>query len=151
VAGPLAEEVTTSDRLRAMFDIAAGRPTRRTECSQLAARGHVVIGRWCRCIGSKVAAGTPALWRTSGCTWDFRGLPSDWVGSLIKDGGHCPTTPRWHMNRIVALPREAGVDHRVAHASHPRDGSSVHALVYDVCGGANIRSSDVAHRGGAVE
>jgi hypothetical protein len=125
---PLVEAVTT-DRLRAMFDIAAEHTDNRTAVAQqlAATLAHVVVGRVVPLLvleGRAWDTGLENLW----VHVDSEGA-IDWVGVidptlrvLPEDqyfGGR-PGLRRCHpaRDRIVALPNEAALTTWVAHRSH---------------------------------
>jgi hypothetical protein len=149
---PLAEAVTT-DRLRAMFDIAAEETdSRAAVAQQLAATlAHVVVGR------------VVPLLVLEGRAWDT-GLENlwvhvdsesaiDWVGVVDPKLRALPDDPALHCGvnaaGIVALPSEAALTTWVAHRSH-RALEPLLTRLYDVCGGAMSVASMWHMVGGAV-
>src|SRR5882672_3110495 len=107
---PLAEAVT-SDRLRAMFDIAAEQTdSRAAVAQQLAATlAHVVVGRVVPLLmleGRAWDTGLENLW----VHVDSEGA-IDWVGVVDPKLRALPDDPALHHDGIVALPSEAALTH----------------------------------------
>ncbi len=145
---PLAEAVTT-DRLRAMFDIAAEETDSRTGVAQqlAATLAHVVIGRVLPLLvleGRAWDTGLENLW----VHVDSEGA-IDWVGVVDPKMRALPDDPALHYDGIVALPSEAALTTWVAHRSH-RALDPLFTRLYDVCGGATSVSSMWHIVGGAV-
>jgi hypothetical protein len=149
---PLAEAVTT-DRLRAMFDIAAEETdSRAAVAQQLAATlAHVVVGRVVPLLvleGRAWDTGLENLW----VHVDSEGA-IDWVGVVDPKLRALPDDPALHdgVNAagIVALPSEAALTTWVAHRSH-RALEPLLTRLYDVCGGAMSVASMWHIVGGAV-
>jgi hypothetical protein len=145
---PLAEAVTT-DRLRAMFDIAAEETDSRTGVAQqlAATLAHVVIGRVVPLLvleGRAWDTGLENLW----VHVDSEGA-IDWVGVVDPTMRALPDDPASHYDGIVALPSEAALTTWVAHRSH-RALDPLFTRLYDVCGGATSVSSMWHIVGGAV-
>jgi hypothetical protein len=145
---PLAEAVTT-DRLRAMFDIAAEETDSRTGVAQqlAATLAHVVIGRVVPLLvleGRAWDTGLENLW----VHVDSEGA-IDWVGVVDPKMRALPDDPALHYDGIVALPSEAALTTWVAHRSH-RALDPLFTRLYDVCGGAISVSSMWHIVGGAV-
>jgi hypothetical protein len=118
---PLAQAVTT-DRLRAMFDIAAEETdSRAAVAQQLAATlAHVVVGRVVPLLvleGRAWDTGLENLW----VHVDSEGA-IDWVGVVDPKLRALPDDPALHYGvspvGIVALPSEAALTTWVAHRSH---------------------------------
>jgi len=114
---PLAEAVTT-DRLQAMFDIAAAETdSRAAVAQQLAATlAHVVVGRVVPLLvleGRAWDTGLENLW----VHVDSEGA-IDWVGVVDPQLRALPDDPAQHDDGIVALPSEAALTTWVAHRSH---------------------------------
>ena len=111
---PLAEAVTT-DRLLAMFDIAAQETdSRAAVAQQLAATlAHVVVGRVVPLLvleGRAWDTGLENLW----VHVDSEGA-IDWVGVVDPKLRALPDDPALHYDGIVALPSEAALTTWVAH------------------------------------
>jgi hypothetical protein len=145
---PLAEAVTT-DRLRAMFDIAAEETDSRTGVAQqlAATLAHVVIGRVVPLLvleGRAWDTGLENLW----VHVDSEGA-IDWVGVVDPKMRALPDDPALHYDGIVALPSEAALTTWVAHRSH-RALDPLFTRLYDVCSGATSVSSMWHIVGGAV-
>jgi hypothetical protein len=145
---PLAEAVTT-DRLRAMFDIAAEETDSRTGVAQqlAATLAHVVIGRVVPLLALEGRAwdtGLENLWMHV----DSEGA-IDWVGVVDPKMRALPDDPALQYDGIVALPSEAALTTWVAHRSH-RALDPLFTRLYDVCGGAISVSSMWHIVGGAV-
>jgi hypothetical protein len=145
---PLAEAVTT-DRLRAMFDIAAEETDSRTGVAQqlAATLAHVVIGRVVPLLvleGRAWDTGLENLW----VHVDSEGA-IDWVGVVDPKMRALPDDPALHYDGIVALPSESALTTWVAHRSH-RALDPLFARLYDVCRGAISVSSMWHIVGGAV-
>jgi len=149
---PLAEAVT-SDRLRAMFDIAAEQTdSRAAVAQQLAATlAHVVVGRVVPLLvleGRAWDTGLENLW----VHVDSEGA-IDWVGVVDPNLRALPDDPALPYGAspagIVALPSEAALTTWVAHRSH-RALDPLFTRLYDVCGGATSVSSMWHIVGGAV-
>ena len=146
---PLAEAVTT-DRLRAMFDIAAEETdSRAAVAQQLAATlAHVVVGRVVPLLvleGRAWDTGLENLW----VHVDSEGA-IDWVGVVDPTLRALPDDPALHdahpaADGIVALPSEAALTTWVAHRSHraldPLFDAAVRGLRR-----CHVRRVDVAHR-----
>src|SRR6476620_3246281 len=114
---PLAEAVTT-DRLQAMFDIAAAETdSRAAVAQQLAATlAHVVVGRVVPLLvleGRAWDTGLENLW----VHVDSEGA-IDWVGVVDPQLRALPDDPALADDGIVALPSEAALTTWVAHRSH---------------------------------
>jgi hypothetical protein len=144
----LAEAVTT-DRLRAMFDIAAEETDSRTGVAQqlAATLAHAVIGRVLPLLvleGRAWDTGLENLW----VHVDSEGA-IDWVGVVDPKTRALPDDPALHYDGIVALPSEAALTTWVAHRSH-RALDPLFTRLYDVCGGAISVSSMWHIVGGAV-
>ncbi len=140
---------TTTDRLRAMFDIAAEETdSRATVAQQLAATlTHVVVGRVVPLLvleGRAWDTGLENLW----VHVDSEGA-IDWVGVVDPKLRALPDDPALHHGGIVALPSEAALTTWVAHRSH-RALDPLFTRLYDVCGGAVSVSSMWHIVGGAV-
>jgi hypothetical protein len=145
---PLAE-ATTTDRLRAMFDIAAEETdSRAAVAQQLAATlTHVVVGRVVPLLvleGRAWDTGLENLW----VHVDSEGA-IDWVGVVDPKLRALPDDPALHYDGIVALPSEAALTTWVAHRSH-RALDPLFTRLHDVCGGAVSVSSMWHIVGGAV-
>ena len=145
---PLAE-ATTTDRLRAMFDIAAEETdSRAAVAQQLAATlAHVVVGRVVPLLvleGRAWDTGLENLW----VHVDSEGA-IDWVGVVDPKLRALPDDPALHYDGIVALPSEAALTTWVAHRSH-RALDPLFTRLHDVCGGAVSVSSMWHIVGGAV-
>jgi hypothetical protein len=149
---PLAEAVTT-DRLRAMFDIAAEETDNRAAVAQqlAATLAHVVIGRVVPLLvleGRAWDTGLENLW----VHVDSEGA-IDWVGVVDPKLRALPDDPALHYEvtaaGIVALPSEAALTTWVAHRSH-RALEPLFMRLYDVCGGAMSVASMWHIVGGAV-
>jgi hypothetical protein len=135
---PLAEAVTT-DRLRAMFDIAAEETgSRAAVAPQLAATlAHVVLGRVVPLLvleGRAWDNGLENLW----VHVDSEGT-IDWVAVVDPKLRALPGDPalggRVNPAGIVALPSEAALTTWVAHRSH-RALEPLFGRLADICGGA---------------
>jgi hypothetical protein len=145
---PLAE-ATTTDRLRAMFDIAAEETdSRAAVAQQLAATlTHVVVGRVVPLLVLEDRAwdtGLENLW----VHVDSEGA-IDWVGVVDPKLRALPDDPALHHDGIVALPSEAALTTWVAHRSH-RALDPLFTRLCEVCGGAVSVSSMWHIVGGAV-
>ena len=149
---PLAEAVTT-DRLRAMFDIAAEETDSRTAVAQqlAATLAHVVVGRVVPLLvleGRAWDTGLENLW----VHVDSEGA-IDWVGVVDPKLRALPDDPALRSRvsdaGIVALPSEAALATWVAHRSH-RALEPLLTRLYDVCGGAMSVASMWHIVGGAV-
>jgi hypothetical protein len=149
---PLAEAAST-DRLRAMFDIAAEETdSRAAVVQQLAATlAHVVVGRVVPLLvleGRAWDTGLENLW----VHVDSEGA-IDWVGVVDPKLRALPDDPALHDRMsaagIVALPSEAALTTWVAHRSH-RALEPLFAQLYSVSGGATSVSSMWHIVGGAV-
>ena len=145
---PLADAVT-SDRLRAMFDIAAEETDSRAAVArQLAATlAHVVVGRVVPLLvleGRAWDTGLENLW----VHVDSEGA-IDWVGVVDPKLRALPDDPALHYDGIVALPSEAALTTWVAHRSH-RALQPLFTRLYDICGGAMSVASMWHVVGGAV-
>jgi len=149
---PLAEAAST-DRLRAMFDIAAEETdSRAAVVQQLAATlAHVVVGRVVPLLvleGRAWDTGLENLW----VHVDSEGA-IDWVGVVDPKLRALPDDPALHDRMsaagIVALPSEAALTTWVAHRSH-RALEPLFAQLYSVSGGAMSVSSMWHIVGGAV-
>src|SRR5258705_6921325 len=131
---PLSEAVA-SDRLRAMFDIAAEETDSGAGVAQqlAATLAHVVIGRVVPLLvleGRAWDTGLENLW----VHVDSEGA-IDWVGVVDPKMRALPDDPALHYDGIVALPSEAALTTWVAHRSH-RALDPLFTRLYDVCGGA---------------
>jgi hypothetical protein len=140
---------TTTDRLRAMFDIAAEETdSRAAVAQQLAATlTHVVVGRVVPLLvleGRAWDTGLENLW----VHVDSEGA-IDWVGVVDPKLRALPDDPALHHDGIVALPSEAALTTWVAHRSH-RALDPLFTRLHDVCGGAVSVSSMWHIVGGAV-
>ena len=156
---PLAEMVTT-DRMQAMFDLAAEETDSRAAVTQqlAATLAHVVVGRVVPLVvleGRAWDTGLENLW----VHVDSEGA-IDWVGvvdptlrALQEDPffGHrgCLRIGRSARDGIVALPNEAALTTWVAHRSH-RALQPLFAKLADVSGGAMSVASMWHIVGGAV-
>ena len=149
---PLAEAATT-DRLRVMFDIAAGETDNRAAVAQqlAATLAHVVVGRVVPLLvleGRAWDTGLENLW----VHVDSEGA-IDWVGVVDPKLRALPDDPALHYEvtaaDIVALPSEAALTTWVAHRSH-RALEPLFMRLYDVCGGAISVASMWHIVGGAV-
>jgi hypothetical protein len=145
---PLAEAVTT-DRLRAMYDIAAAETdSRAAVAQQLAATlAHVVVGRVVPLLvleGRAWDTGLENLW----VHVDSEGA-IDWVGVADPQLRALPDDPDLASEGIVALPSEAALTTWVAHRCH-RALDPLFARLFDVCGGAMPVASMWHIVGGAV-
>jgi hypothetical protein len=149
---PLSEAVT-SDRLRAMFDIAAEETdSRAAVAQQLAATlAHVVIGRVVPLLvleGRAWDTGLENLW----VHVDSEGA-IDWVGVVDPKLRALPDDPALYCGvspaGIVGLPSEAALTIWVAHRSH-RALAPLFTRLCDVCDGAMSVSSMWHIVGGAV-
>jgi hypothetical protein len=145
---PLADAVT-SDRLRAMFDIAAEETdSRAAVAQQLAATlAHVVVGRVVPLLvleGRAWDTGLENLW----VHVDSEGA-IDWVAVVDPKLRALPDDPALHYDGIVALPSEAALTTWVAHRSH-RALQPLFTRLYDICGGAMSVASMWHIVGGAV-
>ena len=145
---PLAEAVTT-DRLQAMFEIAAEETdSRAAVAQQLAATlAHVVVGRIVPLVvleGRAWDTGLENLW----VHVDSEGA-IDWVGVVDPQLRALPDDPALEDDDIVALPSEAALTTWVAHRSH-RALDPLFARLSDVCGGAMSVASMWHIVGGAV-
>ena len=145
---PLAEAVTT-DRLQAMFEIAAEETdSRAAVAQQLAATlAHVVVGRVVPLVvleGRAWDTGLENLW----VHVDSEGA-IDWVGVVDPQLRALPDDPALEDDDIVALPSEAALTTWVAHRSH-RALDPLFARLSDVCGGAMSVASMWHIVGGAV-
>jgi hypothetical protein len=145
---PLAEAVTT-DRLQAMFDIAAEETdSRGAVAQQLAATlAHVVVGRVVPLLvleGRAWDTGLENLW----VHVDSEGA-IDWVGVVDPQLRALPDDPALSGDGIVALPSEAALTTWVAHRSH-RALEPLFARLSEVCGGAMSVASMWHIVGGAV-
>ena len=145
---PLAEAVTT-DRLRAMFDIAAEETDSRTGVAQqlAATLAHVVIGRVVPLLVLEGRAWDTGLENL--CVHVDSASAIDWVGVVDPKMRALPDDPALHYDGIVALPSEAALTTWVAHRSH-RALDPLFTRLYDVCGGATSVSSMWHIVGGAV-
>jgi hypothetical protein len=136
---PLAEALTT-DRLQAMFDVAAEETdSHAAVAQQLAATlAHVVVGRVIPLLvleGRAWDTGLENLW----VHVDSEGA-IDWVGVVDPTLRAMPDDPSLHMGSstgdgIVALPGEAALTMWVAHRSH-RALTPLFAKLAGVSGGA---------------
>ncbi|MDT5017798.1 MAG: hypothetical protein QOD39_3958 [Mycobacterium sp.] len=145
---PLADAVT-SDRLRAMFDIAAEETDSRTAVAQqlAATLAHVVVGRVVPLLvleGRAWDTGLENLW----VHVDSEGA-IDWVGVVDPKLRALPNDPALHYDGIVALPSEAALTTWVAHRSH-RALQPLFTRLYNICGGAMSVASMWHIVGGAV-
>lgn len=149
---PLADAVTT-DRLQAMFDIAAEETdSRAAVAQQLAATlAHVVVGRVVPLLvleGRAWDTGLENLW----VHVDSEGA-IDWVGVVDPQLRALPDDPALADGvpsaGIVALPSEAALTTWVAHRSH-RALEPLFARLSEVCGGAMSVASMWHIVGGAV-
>jgi len=145
---PLAEAVTT-DRLQAMFDIAAAETdSRAAVAQQLAATlAHVVVGRVVPLLvleGRAWDTGLENLW----VHVDSEGA-IDWVGVVDPQLRALPDDPALTDYGIVTLPSEAALTTWVAHRCH-RALDPLFAKLFDVCGGAMSVASMWHIVGGAV-
>jgi hypothetical protein len=140
---PLAEAVTT-DRLQAMFDIAAEETdSRAAVASQLAATlAHVVLGRVVPLLvleGRAWDNGLENLW----VHVDSDGV-IDWVGVVDPKLRALPGDPalgdRATPAGIVALPSEAALTTWVAHRSHRALGPLFVRLADICCGAMSVAS-----------
>jgi hypothetical protein len=140
---PLAEAVTT-DRLQAMFDIAAEETdSRAAVASQLAATlAHVVLGRVVPLLvleGRAWDNGLENLW----VHVDSDGV-IDWVGVVDPKLRALPGDPalgdRAAPAGIVALPSEAALTTWVAHRSHRALGPLFVRLADICCGAMSVAS-----------
>jgi hypothetical protein len=145
---PLAEAVTT-DRLRAMFDIAAEETDSRSAVAQqlAATLAHVVVGRVVPLLvleGRAWDTGLENLW----VHVDSEGA-IDWVGVVDPKLRALPDDPALDYDGIVGLPSEAALTTWVAHRSH-RALEPLFTRLYDVCRGAMSVASMWHIVGGAV-
>jgi hypothetical protein len=145
---PLAEAVT-SQRLRAMYDIAAAETdSRAAVAQQLAATlAHVVVGRVVPLLvleGRAWDTGLENLW----VHVDSEGA-IDWVGVADPQLRALPDDPDLLSDCIVALPSEAALTTWVAHRCH-RALDPLFARLFEVCGGAMSIASMWHIVGGAV-
>lgn len=139
---PLTDALTT-DRLQAMFDVAAEDiDSRASVTHQLAATlAHVVVGRVVPLVvleGRAWDTGLENLWVHVDSDGSI-----DWVGVVDPTLRALPNDPHFRVNRarpagrdgIVALPSEAALTTWVAHRSH-RALAPLFARLADVSGGA---------------
>jgi hypothetical protein len=146
---PLAEAVTT-DRLQAMYDIAAAETDNRAAVAQqlAATLAHVVVGRVVPLLvleGRAWDTGLENLW----VHVDSEGA-IDWVGVADAQLRALPDDPDLAAGvGIVALPSEAALTTWVAHRCH-RALDPLFARLFDVCGGALSVASMWHIVGGAV-
>jgi len=145
---PLAEAVTT-DRLQAMFDMAAAETdSRAAVAQQLAATlAHVVVARVVPLLvleGRAWDTGLENLW----VHVDSEGA-IDWVGVVDPQLRALPDDPAQQDDGIVALPSEAALTTWVAHRSH-RALEPLFARLAEVSGGAMSVASMWHIVGGAV-
>ena len=150
--GPLADAVTTN-RLGAMFDIAAEETdSRAAVAQQLAATlAHVVVGRVVPLLvleGRAWDTGLENLW----VHVDSEGA-IDWVGVVDPKLRALPDDPAFQYRAspagIVALPGEAALTTWVAHRSH-RALDPLFTRLYAISGGAISVASMWHMVGGAV-
>lgn len=156
---PLAEMITT-DRLQAMFDLAAEETDSRAAVTQqlAATLAHVVVGRVVPLVALEGRAwdtGLENLW----VHVDSEGA-IDWVGVVDPTLRALPEDPYFSSRRclrigrsardgIVALPNEAALTTWVAHRSH-RALQPLFAKLAEVSGGAMSIASMWHIVGGAV-
>jgi hypothetical protein len=134
---PLAEAVTT-DRLQAMYNIAAAETDSRAAVAQQlsATLAHVVVGRVVPLLvleGRAWDTGLENLWVhvDSEGAIDWVGVADPQLRALPDDADLAGEAP---SAGIVALPSEAALTTWVAHRSH-RALDPLFARLFDVCGG----------------